>query len=107
MPETVEAGTVQTRSAIRHLRVVNLLEGASYALLVMVAMPLKYLAGEPAMVRVVGMLHGLLFVAFVLVLARAALAGRWHLGRAMTAFLWTLVPVVGAIHLDRRLRRES
>ena len=34
-------------------------------LLVGVAMPLKYLAGEPMMVRIVGSLHGLLFVLFV------------------------------------------
>ena len=46
------------------LRAVSALEGLSYALLVFVAMPLKYGLGEPAMVKVMGMAHGVLFVVF-------------------------------------------
>lgn len=41
------------------------LEGLSLLLLFFVAMPLKYMMGLPQAVRVVGMAHGLLFVAYI------------------------------------------
>lgn len=45
---------------------VSLLEGTSFLLLLLVAMPLKYIWDAPQMVEVVGMAHGILFVAYVL-----------------------------------------
>jgi integral membrane protein len=59
-------------------RVVSLLEGLSYVALMGIAMPLKYLAGNPGAVRIAGTIHGGLFVLFVLalVLAAARAAGR-------------------------------
>jgi integral membrane protein len=51
--------------AQRWFRVCGWLEGASYLLLLLVAMPLKYVWGDPRMVSVVGMAHGLLFVAYI------------------------------------------
>jgi integral membrane protein len=47
------------------LRAIVFLEGFSYLALLFVAMPLKYLAGMPLAVRVVGSLHGALFVALL------------------------------------------
>ena len=40
------------------LRVTGLLEGLSFIILLAIAMPLKYLAGKPEMVSIVGMAHG-------------------------------------------------
>lgn len=47
-------------------------EGISYLVLLLVAMPLKYFAGMPLAVTVIGGLHGFLFVAFI-ILAIAAM----------------------------------
>lgn len=41
------------------------LEGLSYLLLLGVAMPIKYVWGDPSWVSVVGMAHGILFVLYV------------------------------------------
>ncbi|MCH5690241.1 DUF3817 domain-containing protein [Niabella sp. W65] len=41
------------------------LEGISYLLLLLVAMPLKYLADIPEGVKYIGWAHGVLFVLFV------------------------------------------
>jgi integral membrane protein len=46
-------------------RITGWLEGASYLILLLIAMPLKYMWGEPGMVRVVGMAHGILFLAYI------------------------------------------
>lgn len=91
---------------IGRLRVVAFVEGVSFLLLLFVAMPLKYAAGMPEAVRFVGMVHGVLFVAFAAALAHAALAARWKPARAAWAFASAVVPF-GTFFLDAHLRREQ
>lgn len=91
--------------ALEHLRVVAFLEGVSFILLLFVAMPLKYMADLPMAVRIVGSLHGVLFLAFVYVLFRAATEHDWPLRRSALAFLASIVPF-GTFVLDRDLKRE-
>ena len=52
---------------IKILRVISYLEGISYILLLFIAVPIKYYANDPSLVKLLGMPHGLLFVAFVIV----------------------------------------
>ena len=61
------------------LRLIAFLEGLSLLVLLGIAMPLKYLAGQPAAVRYVGMTHGLLFVLYVLLVIQVAIGtgGPW------------------------------
>ena len=92
-------------ASLNRLRRVGLLEGVSYLVLLGIAMPLKYLAGRPETVQVVGWVHGVLFMLFVAALAHAALARRWPLARSAWAFVAALVPF-GTFVLDRHLRRE-
>ena len=40
-------------------------EGISFLVLLFVAMPLKYIWDDPSWVRIVGMAHGVLFVAYI------------------------------------------
>ncbi len=90
--------------AIRRFRLTAWAEAVSYLLLLGVAMPLKYLWGWPLGVRIVGMIHGLLFVLFCLTLAQAMVAGRWSLRRGVAMFLASLVPLL-PFWLDAKLRR--
>ncbi len=92
-------------SALAQFRWVALLEGVSYVVLLFVAMPLKYWFGLPLAVRVVGSLHGLLFVAFMVTLMRASVVQKWSLVRWLIAFVSSLVPF-GTFVFDRSLRRE-
>lgn len=92
-------------SALRSLRVVAFWEGISFLVLLGVAMPLKYLFQMPLAVRIVGMAHGVLFVAFLACLAWAATARSWGVGRCAAAFFASIVPG-GTFWLERSLRRE-
>ena len=92
-------------TALRHLRLVALLEGSSFLVLLFIAMPLKYLAGLPLGVRIVGSAHGLLFLMFMAALYRAARQRRWPLRRTLLAFVSSIVPF-GTFVFDRSLRRE-
>lgn len=90
---------------LRRFRWVALLEGFSFVLLVFFAMPLKYWAGLPIAVRIVGMAHGVLFLAFVGALFQVTIERRWSPRRWGVALLSALVPF-GTFAFDRSLKRE-
>ena len=90
-------------NAITQLRVAALLEGSSFLLLLGVAMPLKYMANLPMVARVVGSLHGLLFLVFVSLLVRVSTEHAWPRRRALWALGLSLLPF-GTFVLDRALR---
>ncbi|MEO8258846.1 MAG: DUF3817 domain-containing protein [Acidobacteriota bacterium] len=91
--------------AVRQFRLVALLEGSSFLVLLFIAMPLKYLASLPLAVRIVGIVHGLLFLMFMAALYRASRKREWPLRRALLAFVSSIVPF-GTFAFDRSLRRE-
>jgi integral membrane protein len=92
-------------TTLRQLRLVALFEGASFLILLFVAMPLKYVAGMPLAVRIAGSIHGALFIWFVVALYRAARARDWPRRRSMTAFVASILPF-GTFVFDASLRRE-
>jgi len=69
-------------------------------------MPLKYFAGLPLAVKIVGWGHGVLFVLFCTALAHAFLASRWSIVRAGVVFIAALLPF-GTFAIDGRLKRED
>ena len=92
----------QAPNSIDHLRLAGKVEGVSYLLLLGVAMPLKYLAGMPLAVKIAGWAHGVLFVAFVIVLVLAMVRAKLAFAHACTAFVASLLPF-GPFVIDRRL----
>lgn len=90
---------------LAQLRWVAFFEGVSFLLLLFVGLPLKYVLGQPLAVRVLGPVHGVLFVMFVVALMRVATLHEWKPIRSALAFLASLVPF-GTFILDRSLRRE-
>lgn len=71
---------------------VGKIEGYSYLLLLLVAMPLKYIFHIPEFVRPVGTLHGVLFVAFMIILGLMFFIVKMSFKNAVLAFLLSLVP---------------
>lgn len=92
------------KNPIHFLRITGLVEAVSFMLLVGIAMPLKYIWHLPQAVRVVGMIHGILFVIFCIALARAALAAKWPIGRSALIFAASLIPF-GPFLVDGRMKK--
>jgi integral membrane protein len=86
------------------LRAAGWAEAVSFLVLLGVAMPLKYAAGRPGAVKIVGWIHGALFIVFCAALLRAHLRGRWTIGRCALVFVAALLPF-GPFVVDRRVRR--
>jgi integral membrane protein len=97
---------VVLKSSIGRLRVVGVVEGVSFLLLLGVAMPLKYMAGMPQMVSVVGMAHGLLWLLFVAAVLDVRMRRGWPVSRVAVALLSSVLPF-GPFVLDPSLRREQ
>ena len=97
---------MRIRRPITALRVVGLAEGASFLALLFAAMPLKYLAGLPIFVQIVGALHGALFLLYVAAALYAFRAHRWSYGKLATTLVASLLPA-GPFFIDRRLRDEA
>ncbi len=98
---TAEDENRTSRRAMIWLRYVGWLEGISYLVLLLIAMPLKYVADIPEAVSVVGAVHGFAFVAFVLVVARLAIMPFWSMKESSFAIIASLLPA-GTMILDRR-----
>ncbi|MFN0129126.1 MAG: DUF3817 domain-containing protein [Verrucomicrobiales bacterium] len=94
------------RSPLGRLRLAALSEGVSYLLLLFGAMPLKHLYGQPLAVRIVGSIHGALFVVFGTALLAAWIDRRWSIKRPLLVFICSLLPF-GAFVMDRSLRAEQ
>ena len=79
-------------SEIGRFRLINILEGLSFLLLLFIAMPLKYFADMPMAVRYPGMAHGVLFVLFVMMLLQVAVTNKWKLFFTFSLLIATLIP---------------
>lgn len=92
--------------SIRNLRVIAILEGISFIVLLCIAMPLKYMMDMPLAVKYVGWAHGLLFVLYIPAVFLARKAMQWNFFQVLVALAASLVPL-GTFFLDRQLSRRE
>ena len=88
------------------VRALGMLEGISFLFLLGVAMPLKYMANLPEMVRWTGWVHGGLFLVYCYVVLMALINGALPFWKSVVAFLAALIPF-GPFLVDRRLAEDE
>lgn len=74
------------------LRWAALFEGSSLVLLLFVAMPLKYYAGFPEAVKIIGPAHGILFLSFLVLLFSHTAKGELNLFKTLSGLFASLIP---------------
>lgn len=94
------------KSSLPAFRLVALLEGVSFLILLFIAMPLKYMMHMPAPVRIAGMIHGVLFLGFVFYLLQVRSEKNWTAKKALIAFVASLLPF-GTFVLDARVLKKE
>ncbi|MBN2824270.1 MAG: DUF3817 domain-containing protein [Campylobacterales bacterium] len=92
------------RTPIEHFRLIGLIEGSSYLLLLFVAMPIKYILHDPSYVKVIGMIHGILFMLFVVIQIHTALRCKFSFKENFIYFMASLIPF-GTFFTDGRLKK--
>ncbi|WP_426128401.1 DUF3817 domain-containing protein [Pararhizobium sp. PWRC1-1] len=101
-----EINQPEERSESARLRLFALAEGISFLVLLGVAVPLKHFGGYPEMVRLMGPIHGTLFVLYVIAVIMARRPLRWSISRVAAALVAGIVPG-GVFVFDAILRREE
>ncbi|WP_226582106.1 DUF3817 domain-containing protein [Halobacillus litoralis] len=93
------------KTPIGKLRVMGFLEGMSFLILLFISMPLKYMFDTPEAVSVNGMIHGGLFVVYMLIVAYVTFKVRWSFKWAAGAFIVAFIPF-GNFILDHQLKKK-
>ena len=94
-------------TALRNYRVAAWVTGIGLLVLVFVAMPLKYFLGEPRPVALVGMLHGFLYMVYIVCTLILAERCRWRPLEAVVILLAGTIPIASFVaerQVTRRVR---
>ena len=94
------------KNRIGFLRVIGISEGISFLVLLLIAMPLKYYFGLPMTVKIVGWLHGILFIAYIAAVLLAIKAMQWNWFSVLVALAASLIPA-GTFVLDRSWKKRA
>ena len=68
------------------------LEGVSFLVLLLLAMPLKYMADWPALVKIMGPVHGALFLAYCAAVFMVGASAEWSAKKQGLALIAAVLP---------------
>jgi len=94
-------------SALGRFRLVSFAEGLSFLFLLGIAMPLKYIWNMPEAVRVGGMIHGVLFVTYCILLLMAMIRMKWKFKIAVLLFIASLLPFGFLLAENMYLKKQA
>ena len=86
-------------------RIIAFLEGVSYLLLLFVAVPIKYNLGDPAYVKLLGMPHGLLFMAYLVLAYLLKDDQKWERKTFLIILAASVIPF-GTFYIDKKFLRK-
>lgn len=89
---------------LNQFRLIALMEGVSF-LLFAITMPLKYGFGITEPNFFVGLIHGLLFMLYIVLGLRSAFYYEWKFGFSLGVFVASLVPF-GTFYLDAKYLKK-
>lgn len=87
-------------------RIIALLEGVSYILLLFIATPIKYLYEDPQYVKMLGMPHGILFMAYVVLAVLISGDMKWSTRTLWIVLIASIIPF-GTFYIDKTYLKKS
>lgn len=87
-------------------RIVALLEGLSYILLLFIATPIKYIANDPQYVKLLGMPHGLLFIAYIIIAVLISKDMKWSNKTLWIVLIAAVIPF-GTFYIDKKYLKQT
>jgi integral membrane protein len=86
-------------------RIVSILEGVSYLLLLFIATPIKYLQGDASYVKMLGMPHGILFMLYVVIAFVIKKEMNWDNKTLAIVLVASIIPF-GTFYIDKKYLRS-
>jgi len=93
------------KKIITLFRIIAFLEGTSYLLLLFVGVPFKYLNGNDYVVKLLGMPHGLLFVAYIFLAIYLGLNQDWSFRKKLIVLASSVIPF-GTFYVEFKYLRN-
>lgn len=93
-------------SFINIFRIVALLEGVSYILLLFIATPIKHFLEEPKYVKLLGMPHGILFITYLALAFLFKKDFNWTSKIFRMVLLASIIPF-GTFYIDRKYLKPT
>lgn len=78
-----------------------LLEGLSLLALLFFAMPMKYFAGQEIYVKTIGMAHGILFIAYIVMAVILKFSLNWNTRQFIIICLASVIPF-GTFYVEKK-----
>lgn len=97
--------TTEQNTALKTLTIIGYLEGTSFLLLLCIAMPLKYMMDIPEAVKYIGMAHGGLFIAYIIILMSTAVRIKMPIWAIPAGVLGSFLPF-GPFIFDHWLKKS-
>ncbi len=91
---------------LRRFRTIGIAEGISFLVLLLIAMPMKYFLKIPEAVKIVGWMHGALFVGYIYFAIEVAVTFKKNIGWCIKSLLAAFIPL-GTFVTDKTLKREE
>ena len=95
-----------SKKMLHRFRMVGIAEGISFLVLLLIAMPLKYLLKIEEAVKIVGWIHGGLFIAFIYFAFELMGTLKKNFIWFIKAFAAAIIPF-GTFIFDRQLKKEE
>ncbi|KFC18021.1 DUF3817 domain-containing protein [Epilithonimonas lactis] len=91
------------RTKIGRLRIIAILEGISLLTLVFIAVPLKYGFDNPAFVKMMGPIHGSLFLLFLFNTLSVGVEQNWKFKETTWKVLLACIIPFGTFYIDKKI----
>lgn len=94
------------KTQVGRLRLAGYLEGTSLLILLFIGLPMKYIAGNPAVVKGIGPIHGLLFLWFVFNTLSVGVEQQWRFKDTTWKVLIACIIPFGTFYIDRHILKD-
>lgn len=91
------------KTGIGRLRIIAILEGISLLTLVFIAVPMKHMMDNPAFVKVIGPVHGALFLLFLFNTLSVGVEQNWKFKETTWKVLLACMIPFGTFYIDWKI----
>lgn len=90
------------KTQLGRLRILAFIEGVSFLVILFITMPMKYAFDNPAPNKAFGMVHGLLFILYLLAVIQIKIEQNWSFRKTALALVASIIPF-GTFWADKKL----
>lgn len=91
---------------IQKFRLLSFLEGLSFLVILFITMPLKYILNEPYPNKIIGMVHGGLFLAYVVFAIFLKVQFNWSIKKLAIVLVCSIIPF-GTFWADKKYFKNT